>query len=116
MEEVARVTSPDRVFDAVLIETNAGATASFGYEVFVVRHAEPTQPPPAVTLYGATRNEQAYGANLRWQSARELAVEYLQAKTVKQTLPTVTVGDEKLTIVLRPGVSDPSAPPGGMAR
>jgi hypothetical protein len=35
-DEVARVASPDGRVEAVLIETNGGATTSFGYEVHVV--------------------------------------------------------------------------------
>ena len=34
-DEVARVTSPDGRVEAVLIETNGGATTSFGYKVLV---------------------------------------------------------------------------------
>jgi|SRR5882724_6517187 len=114
-DEVARVPSPDGAFDAVLIETNGGATTSFGYEVEIVRHADTAQAAPIATLYGATRNEQAYGANLRWQGPRELTVEYLQARWVQQRAPSATLGNEEIKINLRSGVADPSAPPGGMA-
>ena len=34
-DEVAVVASPDRPLEAVLIETNGGATTSFGYEIWV---------------------------------------------------------------------------------
>jgi hypothetical protein len=114
-DEVARVTSPDGALDAVLIETNGGATTSFGYDVEVVPHAGKADAAAVATLYGATRNGQAYGANLRWVGARELSVEYLQARWTRQKESTATVGNEKITVALHSGVTDNSAPPGGMA-
>ena len=69
-DEVARVVSPSGKVDAVLLETNGGATTSFGYEVYVVeRGAEPIGEP-AVFLYGAIRNQSAYGVNLKWESQK----------------------------------------------
>lgn len=114
-DEVARVTSPDGALDAVLIETNGGATTSFGYDVEVVPHAAKADAATAATLYGATRNAQAYGANLRWVGTRELSVEYLQARWTHQKESVATVGNERVAVVLHPGVTDNSAPPGGMA-
>jgi hypothetical protein len=114
-DEVARVTSPDGALDAVLIETNGGATTSFGYDIEVVPRAGKADAAAVATLYGATRNGQAYGANLRWVGARELSIEYLQASWTRQKETTATVGNEKITVVLHPGVTDNSAPPGGMA-
>jgi len=114
-DEVARVASPDGALDAVLMESSGGATTSFGYDVEVVPHAGKADAAPAATLYGATRNGQAYGANLRWVGARELSVEYLQARWTRQQESTATVGTEKVTVVLHPGVTDNAAPPGGMA-
>ena len=114
-DEVARVRSPDGAYDAVLFETNVDATTDFGYEVRVVRHGGTSDAPPAVTLYGATRNEHAYGANLRWSTPRQVDVEYLEARSTQQNAAAVTVGQDKITVVLRPGVADPAAPAGGMA-
>jgi hypothetical protein len=112
--EVARATSPDAELDAVLIETNAGATASFGYEVHVVKHGAAAAGAPAARLYGATRNESAYGANLRWQGPRSLVVEYLAARSVERHANSVQGGDDRVEIALHDGIADPDAAPGGM--
>jgi hypothetical protein len=114
-DEVARVASPDGALDAVLIEMNGGATTSFGYDVEVVPHAGKADAAAVATLYGATRNGQAFGANLRWVGARELSIDYLEARWTRQKESTATVGNEKVAVVLHPGVTDNSAPPGGMA-
>jgi hypothetical protein len=61
-DEVARATSPDGVIDAVLVETNGGATTAFGYEVHIVpRGADPSETSQAAFLYAATRGEGAVG-------------------------------------------------------
>ena len=39
-DEVSRVSSPDGKVDAVLVETNGGATTSFGYRVFIATPGE----------------------------------------------------------------------------
>jgi hypothetical protein len=118
-DEVARVRAPGGGADAVLIETNGGATTSFGYHVYVV-------PPGAAVprgtraasevarLYGATRNAEAYGATLRWVGADTLAVEYQTARDDTLLHPTVMLAGRAVQIVLRPGVADLDAPPGGM--
>ncbi|HEU4924800.1 MAG TPA: hypothetical protein VFT23_17200 [Burkholderiales bacterium] len=38
-DEVARVPPPDKQLDAVLVESNGGATTSFWYDVYVVKGA-----------------------------------------------------------------------------
>lgn len=63
-DEVARVVSPSGKVDAVLVEINGGATTSFGYEVYVVERGAQPSGSPTVSLYGAVRNQHAYGANL----------------------------------------------------
>src|SRR5690349_14705648 len=74
-DEVERVPSPDGRVEAVLIETNGGATTSFGYEVHVVAKGRPPSEQVA-WLYRAGRNETAYGANLKWTDDHELVIEY----------------------------------------
>src|SRR5262245_61369365 len=75
-DEVARVTSPDGRLDAVLFELNGGATTSFAYEVAVVEKGRKDGDRVA-WLYGAVRNDSAYGANLKWAGETELAIEFL---------------------------------------
>jgi hypothetical protein len=113
-DEVARVVSPSGNIEAVLVETNGGATTSFGYEVFVVERGAKPSGFPVVSLYGAVRNQHAYGANLKWSSPSSLAVEYLSAKTAKVNMQTQSVGTQTIQFALREGVTDSTAPSGGM--
>ena len=114
-DEVARVTSPDGNSDAVLIETNGGATTSFGYEIHVVpRGDDPRFKWETAFLYGAFRNPHAYGVNLRWESPTSLAIEYLSAKTATLKQASVSVGGREIVVQLVDGIADPNAPPGGM--
>ena len=117
-DEVSRVSSPAGKMDAILVETNGGATTSFGYYVFVV--------PPGVKLtkrdekyivarlYGAIRNQGAYGANLRWSVKERLQIEYLRSKAAEVIEPTVNYDGVDVAVELRGGVEDPAAAPGGM--
>lgn len=113
-DEVARVVSPSGKVDAVLFETSGGATTSFGYQVYVVEHGAQPSGSPAVSLYGAVRNQHAYGANLSWPSSNSMAVEYLTAKSVKVNAHTRTVETQAIHITFREGMADETAPPGGM--
>lgn len=111
--EVVHVASPNGSLEAVLTETNGGATTSFGYEVSVGTKGAKTLTHVA-SLYGALRNEQAYGVNLSWTGEHVLRVQYLRAKAVQTFSKSVTVGDEQVEIELQSGVEDPAAPSGGM--
>lgn len=113
-DEVARVVSPSGKVDAVLIEINGGATTSFGHEVYVVEHGAKPSGTPVVRLYGALRNENAYGANLVWPSPDSLTVEYLSAKSTAQNVQKRYIGTQTIHFALREGVTDSTAPGGGM--
>jgi hypothetical protein len=113
-DEVARSLSPQGEFEAVLVETNGGAATSFGYEVYVVPSGTKKPSTRSAYIYGAVRNGNAYGANLRWVSASELQVEFEQAKSATLELPVVSVSGHTVRVSLRSGVSDPTAPSGGM--
>jgi len=113
-DEVSRVPSSAGDLDAVLVETNGGATTSFGYLVYVVpRGTRPSQGAEGAMLYGAVRNDEAYGANLKWEGS-QLTIEYRDARQVELRRPTVVIGSDTVTIVLRSGVIDSVAPAGGM--
>ena len=114
-DEVVRATSPDGKADAVVVEVNAGATAAFVYDVFVLPQGATPAGEAAVSLHGATRNAQAYGVNLHWQDATHLDIAYLQAKQVLRASETVPVAGKAVQITLTAGVNDPDAPAGGMA-
>ena len=112
-DEVARVSSPDGRIEAILIETNGGATVSFGYEIWL-REKDRGSGELVARLYGAGRNESAYGANLRWTDDRQLSVEYLEARQETLEKPRVTVGGREIHVALKSHVTDPTAPAGGM--
>jgi hypothetical protein len=112
--EVSRVASPRGDIEGVLIETNGGATTSFGYEIFVVPRGTKPSGTPAAFLYGASRSQSAYGVNLRWPSDSNLDVEYESAKSAKVGVPLVVVANRNVHVELKSNVSDPNAPPGGM--
>lgn len=114
-DEVARLSSPgDSNLDAVLVEVNTGATDTFKYDVFVLPKGSAVPKKPALSLIGATRNEQAYGANLRWQGPTHLRVEYFEARAVQGAAGVIQVGGQDVWIELVQGIRDPEAPPGGM--
>jgi hypothetical protein len=115
-DEVARVHNRDANVDAGLVETNGGGTTSFGYEVFVLPAGQkPKRSDHAVvSLYGAGRNEDGYGANLRWTSDDTLVVEYLDAQHADWLNGSLGVNGRVIKIVMKAGVNDPTAPSGGM--
>lgn len=113
-DEVIRLTSPGSPpLDALLIEVNGGATSTFKYDLFVVPKGSAASGEPVATLVGATRSEQAYGANLRWRGPAHLRVEYLQARSVRGG-GAIEVNGQSIELELVSGVTDRSAPAGGM--
>ena len=113
-DEVSRVTSPAGGMEAVLTELNGGATTSFGYDVYITRKGDKNLRSPIASLYGATRNDNAYGANLIWQSNADLRVEYQQALSTKLIAPSVSIAGQEVRVTLVPGQIDNNAAPGGM--
>ena len=65
-------------------------------------------------MYGAARNDVAYGANLRWTGDGALLVEYQEAQTETLDRHTVQIVGREVRVALKPHVSDPNAPAGGM--
>ncbi|HVZ54345.1 MAG TPA: hypothetical protein VG986_20440, partial [Pseudolabrys sp.] len=100
-DEVARISSPSNRYDAVLYETNGGATTSFGYEVNIVtkKSTAADNSPRLIYLYGARRSSTAYGVNLKWGSEHELIVEYFDARLVKINSKPVEYSGEYSTTV-----------------
>jgi hypothetical protein len=113
-DEVHALLSPDGSHIAKLIEVNGGATTSFVYVVTLASAATPSDAVEVATLYDAVRSESASGANLRWVGTRELAVEYLSAKSSKLVRPAVDFSHVNISVTLRSGLTDPTAPAGGM--
>jgi hypothetical protein len=115
-DEVARVSNSNANVDAVLVETNGGATTSFGYEVLILPRSQKAKQSDhvVVNLYGASRNDHAYGANLRWISNDTLVVEYLDAQDADWINGSPGINGRVINIVMKSGINDPTAPPGGM--
>ena len=113
-DEVAAVTSPDGATRAVLFETNGGATTAYGYEIELqAASRDGDEVVAAGELYGAARSQCSWGANLRWLSPTELAVEFMEAD--RTAIPAqVEIGGKSVTVMERQGVSDEVAPCGGM--
>lgn len=113
--EVARIISPDQNLVAFVIETNGGATTSFGYVVKIQgRHQAPDLSKNVASLYGAVRSSCAYGVDLEWQSNDVLLIKYLEAKNVKFTSDTIIIRDKNINVKLISGITNSSAPCGGM--
>ena len=113
--EVALSTSPNGAIDAIVIESNGGATTSFSYDVCLApRGGHCTVSESLVQLYDAVRNEQAYGVNVHWANDSLIQVEYLEAKRTKVLQPTSVADGRIINVALHPGIADPSAPSGGM--
>lgn len=115
-DEVARATNPSGKVDAVLVERNGGATTSFGYNIYVVPKGKSVTKRDAevVRLYGAVRSEDAYGVNLKWDAPNTLRAEYLRAQNSEVLKDVVGIADEQISVTLRPNITDPLAPSGGM--
>lgn len=112
---VQHVTSLDGQIEAVIYETNGGATTSFGYEVDLRKVGDKAGVDVA-ELYGPVRNEGAYGVNLKWTGPGMLHVEYLRAKSIVSSRPIATVNGQRVQVSLDSGITDPAAPGGGMLR
>lgn len=113
--EVLRVPSPDASVDAVVEQTDAGATTAPGYLISFPAHG--CAPGDAVLrVVGATRSSSGYGVAVRWDGPRAVTVAYLDARfTDPATTPfTAATLAGPVSVTLHPGVVDPSAPSGTM--
>src|SRR5262245_29326833 len=114
-DEVARLLSPDGDVLAILFETNGGATTSFDYLVYVCEvHSSIPGEWKVASFYAAQRSEQAYGVNLKWASPSVLVIEYLFANRADLQRPRIEIAHRTVSVMLRDGIRDPTAPPGGM--
>jgi hypothetical protein len=112
--EVSRIVSVDGRLVATVTETNGGALTDFGYRVEVARNWPIGWPTTAAYLYGATRSDCAYGVNVRWIDDDTLSIDYQQAKDA-DVADRIGVLGRSVRVVARSGVTDPTAPCGGVA-
>jgi len=114
-DTVARVKSPSGRVEAILDETNGGATTSFGYVVSLKATSAPaTEVIRVANAYGAVRSDRAYGVNLVWVNEHILEIQYLEARWAKVERAKVLIDGVWITIRLKSGVRDETAPAGGM--
>ena len=114
--EVTRTRSPDGSLEGVVIERIVNVTTPYSYWVYVTTPGAPIGPEGRVaSAYGAIRNDSAWGMNLRWVGPRDLAIEYLKARRDSLIRANLTIGARSVQIHLRSGITDTSAPGGGMA-
>jgi hypothetical protein len=109
-EEIARVRSPSNDLDAVVLETNGGATTAFGYRVHVVPAgrsafwgAQVAYVESAATCAGAR------GVAPRWTTADQLDLEYRAARSAHLGSPSLAMKGRMLTVRLAPD-TDAGAP------
>lgn len=113
-DEVAWANSPDGRTHAILLETNGGATSSFGYvvELHPAGH-QGERPVHAGNLYGAVRSACAYGVDLHWLGPTTLALRFKSAKQVHLS-SSVMVGARRVRVIAQAGRIYHAAPCGGM--
>ena len=79
-EEIERITSLDSMIDAVVIRTNAGATTSYGYMVYVVPAGGETKKGREVF-----RAHKIDGFQVKWRNSRFLEVHYRKGRILHFT-------------------------------
>jgi hypothetical protein len=113
--EVARVQSPSGRVDAIIIEANTGPKASSSFDVFIVPAGQEHGGGIHIaSLYAARRSQTAYGANLKWNGAEELTIEYLEAGAAEILQELARIEGEMVQVKLRGGIEDTTAAPGTM--
>lgn len=113
MDTVATVKSPNGLVEAILDETNGGATTDFGYEVSLKGVSSGQRAVRVAKLYGAIRNESAYGVNLVWLSNQALEIQYWKAERA-EIEQSPAVNGQQIAVRFKAGVLDELAPAGGM--
>lgn len=115
--EVARQIGGKGRVEAVVVQTNAGATTTYSYAIHLVPAGEPIGAPAMVTITGAQRSRTAYGVNLEWTDARTVVVNYWKADSIhpeNAQLRHAHLAGMNLRVVLESAPPDHHAPPGPM--
>jgi len=74
--EITRLTSPDQVLDAVVVEVNPGAFSSYLYEVHLVPKGGKANTDPEYAIFRAIR---ADGLQVVWERTHLLEITYNKA-------------------------------------
>jgi hypothetical protein len=109
-EEIARVRSPSNDLDAVVLETNGGATTAFGYRVHVVPAGRSAfWGAQVASLESVATCAGARGVAPHWAAADRLDLEYRAARSAHLGSPSLTMKGHTLTVRLAPD-TDGGAP------
>jgi hypothetical protein len=114
-DEVSRVTSPNGKFDAIIVESNGGATTSFGYDIYIVKYGRKFKDSKRLlNIYGAVQNDNAYGVSITWQGSSTVILGYLKAKSIQKFSESTVIDGQTIELIVQSGVNNPSSPSGGM--
>ena len=81
--EILRVSNNKANLDAIVVETNGGATTSFGYYVYIVRKGQKISEDLIVASFdSALKDSNSSGLNLDWVGQNKLEISYFRAKSV----------------------------------
>jgi hypothetical protein len=83
LKELKRVRSPDKKVDAVLIETNGGATVSFGNKVFLVIPEKKIRQDDF--KYAVFTADHYQNVDINWQANQQLLISYNKARIFSYT-------------------------------
>lgn len=114
--EAARVTDPGNSLDAVVLESDAGATTGYTYSVCVVPRGQSCEASAVVARFEeAARSPSSWGVDTVWQSPKHLEIRYLRAKASELMHPNQSPGST-IDVVLKAGIDNSFAPPGAMVK
>ncbi|MEX1830123.1 hypothetical protein [Luteibacter sp. CQ10] len=114
--EAARVTGPDGLLDAVVLESDAGATTGYTYSVCIVVRGKPCVANALVARFDeAARSPSSWGVDVVWQSPKHLEIRYLRAKSA-ELIDLEQPSSSTTRVTLKAGVDNLAAPHGPMVK
>ena len=76
-EEVSRVTSPDDIVDAVIVQKNCGTTASNAYRVYVIKKDWIPNSEGGDPVFVSDNTDDIY---IHWGDDKQLLISYAKAR------------------------------------
>lgn len=80
--ESSRVTSPDKVVDAVVVSTDCGATVADGYRVYITRRGEVSDFDDGSPVFVS---DHTVGIKVSWYGNKNLRIAYTTARIFQFT-------------------------------
>ncbi len=112
-EERAWANSPDEKTHAILIETNGGATTTFGYLVELHPSDHRGQKPVRVADFYRVNSQCEYGLHMRWRDANTLVLGFVSADQMHVS-KSADVGGKDVRIIVEAGEGEYTDPCRGM--